>query len=60
MDVQLYLCGGFTDETNILLVNGRLVTSVPELESTHEEADTRIILHLVDAVNEVNLRRVDT
>lgn len=45
MDIQLYLGGGFTEETKTLLVNARLVTSVPGLESTHEEADTRFILH---------------
>jgi len=49
MGVQLYLGGGFTDETKTLLVNDRLVTSVPELESTHEEADTRLILHMIHA-----------
>ena len=48
-DIQLYLGGAFTDETKTLLVNDQLVTSVPELQSTHEEADTRLILHMIHA-----------
>lgn len=33
----------------MLLVYDRLVTSVPELESTNEEADTRLNLHMIHA-----------
>lgn len=48
-EVQLYLSGGFTNETQTLLVINQQITSVPELESTQEEADMRLILHMICA-----------
>ncbi len=49
--MQLYLGGGFHEETKTMLVTDQSVSSVLDLQSTQEEADTRIILHLIHAVS---------
>lgn len=41
------LAGGFTDGLLVILVDQRGVREVPELFSTHEEADTRLLLHAI-------------
>ena len=42
---ELYLGGGFKEETKSVLLSGGSVTDVPARESTQQEADTRVILH---------------
>ena len=42
---KLYLGGGFEEESKSVLVEGSIVTPIHDLESTHEEADTRMIFH---------------
>ena len=48
---KLYLGGGFDDvEKTVLLKSGK-VSEVPQLASTQEEADTRMILHAAHCLN---------
>ncbi len=47
--MHLYLGGGFTDEKKSVLVTNESVSHVPELASTQEEADTRVVLHAIHA-----------
>lgn len=42
---SLYIGGGFQEMSKSIVLTGGTVSNVYELESTHEEADTRIILH---------------
>ena len=44
------LGGGFKDETKRVLVTAGIVTDVAALESTQQEADTRVILHAIHSV----------
>ena len=44
------LGGGFKDETKSVLVTAGIVTDVAALESTQQEADTRVILHSIHSV----------
>ncbi len=46
----LYLGGGFKEETKSVLITDGSVTDVPELESTQQEADTRVILNSLFSV----------
>jgi len=62
---QLYLGGGFKEETKSVLVTDGRVTEVADLESSQQEADTRVILHSVysfqhEAVNRVVIHANDT
>lgn len=62
---KMYLGGGFSEETKSVMLQHGSVTAVPALESTHEEADTRIILHTlysfqVDKVERVIVHSSDT
>lgn len=42
---QLFLSGGFKDQTKTVVITKYGVEAVPALYSIQEEADTRIILH---------------
>ena len=44
---QICLGGGFKEETKTLLVSSEEISPLLELESTQEEADTRLILHSI-------------
>ena len=50
--------GGFREETKSVLLTNGLVSSVPQLELTQEEADTRIILHAIYSVKEEKAERI--
>ena len=50
-NTKLYLGGGFHEETKTVMVNKQNVVPIAELESTHEEADTRLILHSMYAAH---------
>jgi hypothetical protein len=54
----LYLGGGFEEETKSVLLTKGSVTRVPSLESTQEEADTRILLHAIHSVQNEDVQRV--
>lgn len=56
--LQLYLGGGFDEETKSVLIAAQSQVPVPELESTQEEADTRLILHIVHSVRTEGVNRV--
>ncbi len=45
--VNLCIGGGFSEETKTVNISHGTSTPVPELESTQEEADTRIVLHAI-------------
>lgn len=49
---RVILAGGFDEITKTLCVTSTESYSVPGLQSTHEEADTRIILHAAHAARE--------
>jgi len=49
-DITLFLSGGFKDVIDSVAVARDRVTPVPELSSTQEECDTRIILHAVYSI----------
>ena len=58
LDIKLYLSGGFEDaERSIMLTEGSS-RDVPDLESSQEEADTRIMLHAMYATTENAVERV--
>ena len=40
-----YIGGGFKDETRSVLITAGTVTNIADLESTQQEADTKVILH---------------
>ena len=46
---SIYLAGGFEDGRRTVLLNADGVHDIPHLCSTHEEADTRMILHILEA-----------
>lgn len=39
---RLYLSGGFKEETKSVLLTESSITDIPDLESTQQEADTRM------------------
>ena len=47
---HLYLSGGFKEETRSVVIKEGCVVDVPALESTQQEADTRVILHTIYSV----------
>ena len=55
---HLYLGGGFTEETKSVVLTAGSVMDVPALESTQQEADTRIILHTLYSVKNEGVDRV--
>lgn len=55
---RLYLGGGFNEETKSVLITDGTVTDVADLETTHQEADTRVILHFVYSVQNEGVERV--
>ena len=56
---RLYLGGGFQEETQSVLINtDGSVTDIAELESTQQEADTRVILHSMYSVHNEGVDRV--
>ena len=55
---RLYLGGGFKEETKSVLITEGTVTDVAALESTQQEADTRVILHAVYSVQNEEVDRV--
>ena len=55
---RLYLGGGFKAETKSVLVTAGTVTDVAALESTQQEADTRVILHAIYSVQNEDVERI--
>ena len=47
---HLYLGGGFKEETRSVVIKEGSIEDVPALESTQQEADTRIILHTLYSI----------
>ena len=56
--IQLYLGGGFKEETRSVVIKGASVMNVPALESTQQEADTRIILYTLYSAQKDKVERV--
>ena len=52
------LGGGFKDETKSVLVTAGIVTDVAALESTQQEADTRVMLHSIHSVQKEDVERI--
>ena len=52
------LGGGFKDETKSVLVTAGVVTDAAALESTQQEADTRVILHSIHSVQKEDVERI--
>ena len=62
-DFLNFLCerwcdGGFKDETKSVLVTASIVTVVAALESTQQEADTRVVLHSIYSVQKEDVERI--
>jgi hypothetical protein len=55
---RLYLGGDFEEETKPVLLTEGSVTDVADLESTQQEADTRVILHSLYSVHHEEVDRV--
>ena len=55
---KVYLSGGFYDRTKTLLVTPNDVQPVAELQSTQEEADTRVLLHAIHSAQHDGMERV--
>ncbi|KAG1656448.1 hypothetical protein GQR58_023929 [Nymphon striatum] len=56
--IKLFLSGGFRDiHKSVLLTNGN-ESPVTELQSTHEEADTRLLLHSIYATQVEGVKRI--
>ena len=55
---QLYLGDGFKEETKSVMLSGGSVADVPALESTQQEADTRVIVHTLYSVQNEGVERV--
>ena len=49
---------GFKDETKSVLVTAGIVTDVAALESTQQEADTRVRLHSIHSVQKEDVERI--
>ena len=56
--IQLYLGGGFKEETRSVVIKGASVMNVSALESTQQEADTRIILYTLYSAQKDKVERV--
>ena len=56
--IRLYLGDGFKEEPKSVLVTHVSVTDVPGLESTQQEADTRVIFHTIYSVQNEGVDRV--
>ena len=52
------LGSGFKDETKSILVTAGIVTDVTDLESTQQEADTRVILHSIHSIQKEDFERI--
>ena len=57
-NLKFYIDGGFEVETRAVLINEGKVTEVPQLQSTQEEADTRIILHSIYSASYDDVDRI--
>ena len=55
---SLYIGGGFQEMSKSVVLMGGTVSNVHDLESTQEEADTRIILHTIYSINKDAAKRV--
>lgn len=55
---RLYLGGGFEEETKSVVLTKSSVTNILGLESTQQEADTRVILHTIYSVQNDSVDRV--
>ena len=55
---RLYLGGGFKEETKSVLLTHGSVTNISDLESTQQEADTRVILHTIYSVKNEDVDRI--
>lgn len=55
---QFIISGGFQDEIKTVVVSAQGVTDIPELQSTQEEADTRIILHIIYSAEVLGAKRI--
>ena len=55
--MTLFLAGGFADETKTVQVSDRDVKLVPCLQCTHEEADQRLLLHVLFTAYQVDVDR---
>ncbi|GFR19225.1 uncharacterized protein TNCT_679571 [Trichonephila clavata] len=49
-DCELYICGGFEDPTKCFKLQGSSFFEVPDLNSNHLEADSRMFGHIFHAV----------
>lgn len=54
----LYLGGGFNEETKSMLITEGSATDIAALESTQQEADTRVMLHAIYSVHNEGVDRV--
>ena len=54
----LYLGGGFNEETKTILITEGATTDIAALESTQQEADTRVMLHTIYSVQNESVDRV--
>ena len=56
--LKLYLAGGFQDVKETVMLTNGCASSVPELQSTQEEADTRLLLHAMYATKNEGVKRI--
>lgn len=54
----LYLCGGFSDQTVTMVVDDNRSERVPSLSSTEEEADLRIMMHVLYSASFLGAQRI--
>ncbi len=54
----LYLSGGFSDPRRVVVCTSNVVREVLELRSDHEEADSRIFVHVANAVHYLHPARI--
>ena len=57
-NIKLLLAGGFSDKRTTLLVNQHATHNVVELDSNHEGADSRVILHVLYSFECLQAERV--
>ena len=55
---QFFISGGFQDEVKTVVVSSLGVVSIPDLQSTQEEVDTRIILHVIYSAKVLGAKRI--
>ena len=55
---QFFISGGFQDERKTVVVSSLGVVSIPDLQSTQEEVDTRIILHVIYSAKVLGAKRI--